>query len=153
MTVFEKITELFDSNKISYEVIEHEPVFTSADAAKVRDTSPSDGAKALVFVADKNPILVVLPGDKKVDTKIFKKIFNIKDLFMADKEKVCEVTTLEVGSIPPIGKVLGLKSYYDAVFKEKDVVVFNAGSHTKSIKMKAKDLITCEEPTFGGFAV
>ena len=32
MTVFEKIKELLDAAKVSYEVIEHEPVYTSAEA-------------------------------------------------------------------------------------------------------------------------
>ncbi len=153
MTVFEKIVELFDSKKILYEVIEHEPVYTSADAARIRDTGLANGAKALIFLADRKPILVVLPGDKKVDTKEFKRLFTIKDLEMASKDGVFKITGLEVGSIPPVGAVLDLKSYFDESFKAKDIIAFNAGSHSKSIRMRALDLMAIEKPSFGNYVL
>ena len=150
MTVFEKIIQTFNEQGVKYELLEHEPVYTSADAAKIRDTKLSDGAKALVFIADKNPILVVLPGDKKVDTSMFKKLFGISDLAMATKEQVKEITGLEVGAIPPVGSVMGLKVYFDDEFKSKDIVSFNAGSHSKSIRIQASELIKVENPIFYG---
>ena len=63
MTVFEKIKSLLDEANISYEVVEHEPVHTSADAAKVRDIDLAQGAKALVMVGDKTPLLFVVPAN------------------------------------------------------------------------------------------
>ena len=146
MSVLEKIKELFDVSNVAYDVIEHAPVYTSADAAKIRDTSMAMGAKALVLVADKNPVLVVVPGDKRLDFKKFKHNFNVKDLRMASPEEILELTSLEIGSIPPVGKAMNLNSYYDISFNCKDEVAFNAGSHTVSIKMKSEDLIKVEQP-------
>ena len=83
MSVLEKIKEILDSFSIEYEILNHEPVYTSLDAAKIRDTGLSNGAKALVFMADGKPILIVVPGDKKVDLRKFKQKFSIKDLRMA----------------------------------------------------------------------
>ena len=151
MSVLEKIKEILDSFSIEYEILNHEPVYTSLDAAKIRDTGLSNGAKALVFMADGKPILIVVPGDKKVDLRKFKQKFSIKDLRMASKEEVKDITTLEVGSIPPVGKAMNLKSYFDSSFLEKDVVAFNAGSHLVSIRMKAKDLIKVESPVIYEF--
>lgn len=146
MTVFGKIKSLLDKANISYEVIEHEPVYTSADAAHIRDTDVSQGAKALVMFADKKPLLFVVPGDKKVDFKKVKRELAVKDLRMAKPEEVEELTTLKVGSIPPVGKSIGLNSYFDESFLEKEKAVFNAGSLTTSIIMKASDLIKVENP-------
>lgn len=146
MTVFEKIKSLLDEREFVYEVIEHEPVHTSADAAKIRDTDVSNGAKALVMFADKKPLLFVVPGNKKADFKKIKKTLKVKDLRMATPEEVLDLTTLKVGSIPPIGRAINLKSYFDSSFQTKDKVAFNAGSLTTSIIMKAKDLIDLENP-------
>ena len=151
MSVLEKIKEILDSLSIEYELLNHEPVYTSADAAKIRDMGLSNGAKALVFVADGAPVLIVVPGDKKVDLRKFKQLFKVKDLRMSSSEEIKEITTLEVGSIPPVGKAMNLKSYFDSSFLEKDVVAFNAGSHSVSIRMKAKDLIKAENPIIGSF--
>lgn len=144
--VLEKIKKILDKAGVFYEVLEHEPVYTSRDAAKIRDVDPSMGAKALVLVADGKPILVVVPGDKKLDFKKFKASYRIKDLRMASADEVKEITTLEIGSIPPLGKALGLKSYYDESFLHKEKVAFNAGLHTTSIIMGALDLVEVEKP-------
>jgi prolyl-tRNA editing enzyme YbaK/EbsC (Cys-tRNA(Pro) deacylase) len=72
---------------------------------------------------------------------------------MASREEVLAYTSLEIGSIPPLGNVLGLKTYFDEKIKEKDFVAFNAGSHTTSIKMTGLDLIKIVQPTFGSYAI
>ncbi len=146
MTVFEKIKELLDEAKVSYEVIEHEPVHTSADAARVRGTDLSNGAKALVMHGDRSPLLVVIPADKKASFKKLKSHLGIKDLRMASPEEVEALTTLKVGSIPPVGKAINLPSYFDRSFSDKDMVVFNAGALTTSITLAARDLIVVENP-------
>lgn len=151
--VLEKIKELLIKNNVTFELLEHEAVYTSEDAAKIRDTGLSNGAKALICFADKTAILIVVPGNKKVDFKKFKTVFGIKDLSMATKEKVMELTGLEIGAIPPIGSVMSLKTYFDTEFKNKDLVAFNAGSHTVSVRMSAKDLIHIENPLFGDYSI
>lgn len=149
--VTNEIKRILDDGGVAYEMFEHEPVITSRDAARIRDTDISMGAKALVFLADKTPIIVVIPGDKKLDTKKFKKLFGIKDLSMADSDQLKQLTGLTKGAVPPLGKVFGIKTYYDEIFKQKDKVAFNAGSHTISVVMNALDLIKVQDPIFGSF--
>ncbi|MBI2620848.1 hypothetical protein HYW61_01320 [candidate division WWE3 bacterium] len=152
MTVLEKIRNLLDVSGIEYRAVEHPPVYTSEDAARIRDTDISVGAKALVFLADGRPVLLVVPADKRADLKAFKRVFGIKDLRFATPEEVKKITSLEIGSIPPLGGVIGLPSYFDEEFTRKGQVVFNAGSHTTSIVMSAKDLISVENPTIAKIA-
>lgn len=146
-SVYEKIIELLDSESISYSVHKHEPVHTSLEASKVRETSLATGAKALIWFADKKPVLIVVPGDRRLDTKKFKEAFGIKDLRFATPEEVLNLTTLKIGSIPPLGLVLGLPSYFDAtIAKSTREVAFNAGLHTVSIVMSAGDLVKIIKP-------
>lgn len=151
MTVYEKILSLFKDNDIAYERVEHSPVYTSLEAAKIRNSDLSSGLKALVFIADVNPILVVIPGDKRVNTNAFKKIFAFRDLRFASPEEVFNIIGIEIGSVPPIGKALNLKSYFDKSIESKDRVAFNAGLHTVSVYMNARDLLELERPMIGEF--
>jgi len=153
MTIFEKIKKILDEAEVKYSVIEHEPVYTSVQAGRIRDVDISQGAKSLILIADERPILAVVPGDKKVDFKTLKRSFGIKDLRMASPDEVVKITTLEIGAIPPIGRAMGIDSYYDQSFLEKDDVVFNAGSHTISIFMKACDLLALERPEISEIAL
>ena len=143
---------MLDDSGVSYQLVEHAPVYTSEQASEIRKMPQSVGAKALVCIADKQVILIVVSGDKKVDFKEFKKAFRVKNLCLMTPERVTELTTLEVGSIPPTGKILDLPSYYDEVIKDSDTVAFNAGSHTHSIIMNTLDLLRLEEPILGNFA-
>ncbi len=146
MSVFEDIKNLLEKADVEFQVIEHAPVYTSEDASKIRDTSLAIGAKSLIWYADKSPILAVVPGNKKLNLKKFKQAFGFKDLRFATPEEVEGLTGLKIGSIPPIGKVLGLTSYFDESFLHDSQVAFNAGLHTVSILMEAKNLIKVEDP-------
>jgi Ala-tRNA(Pro) deacylase len=150
--VLKRITDKLEELGIEYEHKEHEPVITSQDAAKLRDSDISIGAKALVFLADKEPVIVVVPGNKKLDLQRFKKLYNIKDMSMANEEQLLKVTGLTRGAVPPMGSVFDTKSYFSDDFREKDLIAFNAGSHTHSIFMKARDLIDIEKPIIGDFS-
>src|SRR3989344_3909351 len=87
-SLFDRIRAKLDNLNIKYQVIEHEPVYTSQDAARLRDTDIKEGAKALVMIADKKPIMVTLSGAAKADFKLLKKLFGFKDLRIATPEEV-----------------------------------------------------------------
>lgn len=151
MSVFENIKSLLDSNRVKYEIFKHEPVYTSEDAARVRGENLKIGAKSLLFIADKKPILIVLPGDKKVNTTVFKNYYSIKDLRLATREEVLKKTSVPIGAVSPFGNLMNLDTYCDRNLLENDEIVFNAGKHTTSIKMKAKDYQKLVEPIIGSF--
>ncbi len=143
----QKIKELLDKNKIEYEIKEHEPVYTSEQAAKVRGSKLKEGVKALVLKSNTGKfILALIAADKKVDLKKLAKVTNNKELKLAKAEEVLKETNCEVGSVPPFGSVLGLQTYMDKSVAENDFVEFNAGLLTSSIRMKAKDLVAVVKP-------
>ena len=139
MSVYEKIIQLLDSRQIKYQALEHGPTPTCEDSARVRGTSPDQGAKALVCYADKKPILIVLPCSRKLDFKLFKKLYTIKDLRFATPEEVKILTSLEIGAIPPLGYLFNLPTYVDEKLGENNTIAFNAGDRTKSVIMSYSD--------------
>ena len=152
LQVFEKIVGLLDEKKISYQLFEHKPVYASEQAAKIRGTNIEQGAKALVMMADKKPILLVISGAKKVDTKKFKKSFGIKDLRMCTPEEVKKTTGVEVGAVPPLGNLMNLKTFVDRSLGENKKITFNVGLHTRSIKMRYQDFYFLVKPQIADFA-
>ena len=151
MTVLENIINTLNSHKMEYERVEHIPVFTSEEAAQIRNSDLSMGVKALILMADKSPILIAIPGDKRLSFKKAKDSIGIKDLRMASKEEIRALTGLEVGSIPPLGNLMNIPTHFDTSIFTKDKVAFNAGSHTVSVIMRAKDLIDLVRPVQGDY--
>lgn len=144
--VYKNILDLLNKNNIKYQKYEHEPVFTSEEAAKVRGTTVHQGAKALVMQADKEFIMLVLPADLKADLEAIQKNKEYKKLVMASKESVKAKTGLEVGCIPPFGSLLGLKTFVDSRLSENNEIAFNTGRHDRSVKMSYADFVKLEKP-------
>lgn len=144
---FEKILDFFKQNNISVEILEHEPVFTSEQAAKIRGVSLHQGAKALLLKADGNFILIVLPGDKRLNTKKVKLLLGVKDLNFAKPEEVKEVMGCEIGACYPFGNLINVKMIVDQNLSENEIISFNPGVHNKSIKIKWSDYFKSVKPT------
>ena len=133
---------------VSYEYIKHEPVFTSQEAAKIRSQdSLSMNAKALILQADNSDyILAVVPGDKKLNLEALRKYLGVKRLAMASKKSVLSETGLEVGSIPPFGSVMKIKTYLDQDLAKNEKIAFNVGRHDRSVMMSYEDYLKVENP-------
>jgi len=151
--VFGEIIALLQKHNIKYRLIEHKPVYTSQQAADIRGIPLSQGAKAMIFAADKKPILLVVPADRKVNTSLFKKTFKVKDLRLITPDQVTQLTGLTVGAIPPFGRLMGLATFVDRRLLANKAISFNPGVHTKSVTLKTTDYLKLEKPIQGKFSL
>lgn len=150
-TVFEKIKNLLDKEQIEYRLTEHKPVRTSEAAAAVRGVDIKTGAKAMVVKANKEYFLFVLSAADQLDWKYIKSILKAKEVRFATIEEAEELTNVKMGSVPPFGNVLELKTFFDKKLLENEYVNFNPGSLTHSIQMKADDLVKLVQPEITDF--
>jgi Ala-tRNA(Pro) deacylase len=150
---FRSVKELLERNGIGYEVLEHAPVYTSEEAAKVRGVELKTGVKALVFKTDKGHFVMgLIAADRKMDLKKLAEVVGTKKLQLASPEEVLKITGCEIGSVHPFGNLHGLRTYMDPSVLENDLVNFNAGLHTLSIQMNAKDLVKTIKPVVKEFS-
>ncbi len=150
--IFAKIRDVLNKEKIEYEVLEHKPVFTSREAAEVRGTELKQGTKALICKTEEGFIQAVVSGAKELDIEKLQKLTLYKKIELANAKEVRKVSGCNIGSVPPFGNLFGLKVYFDKSVVENEIVAFNAGTHTKSIKMKAKDLVRVVNPIIWEFS-
>jgi Ala-tRNA(Pro) deacylase len=153
MTVFDRIVTLLDGKGVAYGVSRHAPVFTSEEAAKVRGAPLASGAKALICKAAGEFVMFVMPGDRRLDSKLVRKAFNLRSLRFATREEVEQSTTLLPGSIPPFGSLFGFATYCDEQLAAQASINFNAGDHAISVNMSFADYVTVEAPRLGRFSV
>jgi Ala-tRNA(Pro) deacylase len=148
-SVFDRIEAGLQSSGVPYQVLRHAPVFTSEEAAAVRGVSLSSGAKALVVKAADAFVMLVVPADRKLDSKKAKALLGVKNLRFATREEVEQLTGLQPGSIPPFGSLFGLSTYCDPALGLNETINFNAGDHTISVAMSYADYARVEKPTPG----
>lgn len=159
MKVYESIVALLDSAQIECEKIHHEATPTSEDSARVRGDALSSGAKAIVYKVQDEFCLFVFAADQKLDTKMIKTYFKeqgkrVKKTRFATAEELMELTGLIPGSVPPFGRpILDLDLYVDPSLLFNELISFNAGSMTDSIKMTLKDYQRIANPVIFDFTI
>jgi Ala-tRNA(Pro) deacylase len=141
MTLEEKIVQKLQEKGIDYEVYEHEPVYTNPTMAEALGVSEAETVKSLVLnTKEKNMVVLVMPGNKKVDWKAAAKTANTKKVSFAKPEVVSEAVGCEVGCVPPFGHMTDLPIYVDNDLMRQTYVYFNPGVHDKSFKVNSRDL-------------
>ena len=151
-TVFPRVEALLAEGAADFRVLRHAAVFTSAEAAAIRGTPLSSGAKALVMKADEEFLMFVLPADRKLDSKQVRAALGCRSLRFADKDEVDRITGLAPGAIPPFGNLFGLPTHCDERLGEHEMINFNAGDHAISISLLYADYLRVEQPRLGRFA-
>src|SRR5204862_4465127 len=126
--------------------------FTSEEAAAVRGTPLASGAKALIMKVGEEFVMLVLPADRKADSKKIRAAFGVKSLRFATREEVEQRTGLQPGSIPPFGSLFALPTWCDERLSEQPRINFNAGDHSISISMTYGDYLAAEQPKLGQYA-
>lgn len=146
----EIIKAFLKENKISFEHLTHEHVHSSHDAAKIRGNKIEQAAKAIVIKAKQRNneykiIQCVLPGHKKIDMKKLRKTLDFKSVSLADPKEVLEKTGCTIGSVPPFGFLLGIETYADESITNEEEIVFSAGTHNDSIRIRSEDYLNFKE--------
>lgn len=163
MTLHERIIELLRSSGVWFELLQHPPVYTSEQAAQVRqDVSLRQGAKAMILSlrhsalsaeADRSKyVMVVLTGDRFIDFKKVKKFLKAKDTTLATAAEVEAVVGVKVGAVSPFGNLSGLSVLVDRSLLDNEVIAFNAGDHRRSVKMKCPDFLSLSLARVGDFS-
>ena len=151
-SVFDRVESLLNQHGIAFQVLRHEPVYTSEEAARVRGTPLASGAKALICKGENTFVMFVVPADRKLDSHAVRRAKGWRKLRFATREEVLELTGLVPGSIPPFGSLFGLPTLCDERLGENEVINFNAGDHSISVSMRYEDYVRVESPEVGSFA-
>jgi Ala-tRNA(Pro) deacylase len=145
-TVFDRLSEKLTTAGVPFVVTQHAPVFTSEEAAAARGVSLSSGAKALIVKAGEEFSMLVVPADRKLDSKKARTALGAKSLRFASREEVEQLTGLQPGSIPPFGSLFNLATRCDPALGLEERINFNAGDHGISISMTHADYLAVENP-------
>lgn len=139
--VTERLEAWLSEQGARYRLVEHAPVFTSAEAARVRGTPIESGAKALVLLAAAAPVHVVLPGSRRVDNARVRALLGTRTLRFATPAELLALTGCVPGAVPPFGNLFGLPVLVDEALAAREEIAFNAGSNDVSMVMAAADFL------------
>lgn len=147
MAIPKKVLAHLEANKIKFDIVEHKKVFTAYDLAKTLGRKLEEIGKSLLIKVDvpelkrkgKNYFVVVIPASYRVDLKKIEKFLKAKKAEIVS-ETMLKKLGINPGALTPFGGLHKFEVLLDkSLLKVKDAL-FNAGSHTESLRMKVKDL-------------
>ena len=121
---------MFDKS-INIKILEN-TARTAKDAAKALDCEVGAIVKSLILRKNDLFFLCLVSGDRRCSLNKLKKSSNVKDISMADADKVKEITGFTIGGVSPVGSKINLETLIDQNLKRfKDL--YAAAGHPNAI--------------------
>jgi Cys-tRNA(Pro) deacylase len=96
--------------------------------------------KSLVFSAGGQPVVALLPGHRKADTREVARILGTRKVRLADPEMVLEWTGFSVGAVPPVGHAHKVTILMDETLPVDGNIYPAAGETNNAFKTTFDDL-------------
>lgn len=136
----QKVKRMLENEGVTYRSILHPVAYTAQEEAAASHVPGSAWAKTVVFIADGEPGLAVLPATHHVNPDRLAETLGASELRMATEDETAEFfPDCEVGAMPPFGGLWGVMVYVDESLSEEGRVAFHAGSHKESLEMAYGD--------------
>lgn len=136
----------------AYSTLTHPTAYTAQEEAAVAHVSGKEWAKAVVCIADGQPILAVLPAPLSVDLDRLKELAGASSIRLAQEDEFRHLyPECETGAMPPLGPLYGQRVFVDKRLAADPEIVFNAGTHDEAIRMRYEDFTRIVRPVLGDF--
>ena len=137
------LTEALDRAGVVYELLGHAPTDRATDEAVALGLRPNEVAKTVVLTAGSGNVRVLLPASERIDMHKLRDLLDAgKELHLLNEEALRrDYPEFELGAVPPVG---GREDavVVDSRVAELDQVVFEAGAHDSSVRVRSADLVS-----------
>ena len=113
---------------------------TAEDAAKALNCEVGAIVKSLILRKNDLFFLCLVSGDKRCSLNKLKKSSNVKDLSMANADKVKEITGFTIGGVSPVGHINNLTSIIDSSLERFENLYAAAGHPNCVFKINFSNL-------------
>lgn len=136
----ERIEAYLCDHHVTYDMREHARAFTAQDVAASEHLPGKLMAKVVMVFADGDMVMLVLPADHRANMAKVATALGVHNVWLADEQDCAHVfPDCEVGAMPPFGNLYGLPVYIDRLLADGDEIVFQAGTHTTTMKIAYAD--------------
>jgi prolyl-tRNA editing enzyme YbaK/EbsC (Cys-tRNA(Pro) deacylase) len=114
---------------------------TSAEAAAAVGCELSAIAKSIVFMADEQPVVAILPGDRRLDPDKLGRVVGARSVRRASLDEAREATGFAAGGTPAFGYPGPIPVYLDTGLRRHEEVWSAAGTPTTVYPVPLTELI------------
>jgi Ala-tRNA(Pro) deacylase len=139
------LVDVLRREHVSYELLPHRHTETAIAEAKALDVEPDQVGKTLILKTPSGYARAVLRAGDRLDLEKARRTLGTHDIELADEiELVGAYPEFELGAVPPIGGPFDRVLVDERVF-DHPFVVFEAGTHDESIRLRTGELLSIAE--------
>jgi Ala-tRNA(Pro) deacylase len=148
MPVLAKLKEFLDAEHVPYQALTHPPAYTAQEIAAAQHVPGKEFAKVVIVRAGGRFVMAVLEAPQRLDLAKLGKLIPEKGARLATEEEFRGLfPACEAGAMPPFGNLFGLDVFVDHDLTRDEEIVFQAGTHTQTVRMKYADFARLVKPT------
>ena len=153
MTISRKVKGFLDENHIDYKILAHRETYTAQEIAAALHVSGQELVKIVVVKSGDGCVMTLLPASYKINMGKIKKILGDNQAILATEKDFKDLfPDCEVGAMPPFGNLYDIDVYVDRSLTKDEEILFQAGNHVETIKMKYEDFERISKPKVAEFA-
>jgi Ala-tRNA(Pro) deacylase len=155
MPILAKLRAFLEHEKVPYSVHSHPEAYTALEIAALEHVKGRMLAKVVIVTSGAGDlVMVVLPADRRVDFRKVGAALGTEELRLAQESEFRDTfPACDLGAMPPFGNLYGLSVLVDELLAENDEIVFNAGTHTLTAKLRFADFSRLVQPRLASLSV
>lgn len=136
------VTDYLARNKVYFDVLPHKEATTAQEAASSICAPPKNLVKTIVMMTSDGPALLAVPGSRRLDMRLVRGALHDRDAHLAtEKEISALLPDFELGAIPPLPALAGMRMYVDPEVMDIEVMIIPAGTSNLSLRGRRDDII------------
>ena len=146
MDAYQQVANTLQELGITFDVVEHLPVFTTEQADSYIEGMEGVRTKSMFLTNRKKTqyYLLIMDDKKRLDMDDFKVQVGADRIRMASLDSLAEKMTLPAGTVSPFGLLNNEEKdilvYFDKDIVSEDIMTFHPNTNEKTIFIKSKDL-------------
>jgi len=148
------LLEWLAGHDVEYELRQHPLTITARETARVEGIDPRRFAKTLgVATEDGTRALVVVDATDRFDPVLARRVLGSGHVRLLDEDELRELAPdCDVGTVPPVGELFGVRVYADFAVREDPEITFHAGSHAYTVTVERASWEKAASVTYGHLA-
>ncbi len=150
----ERLEKYFREQGVEYQAVTHPTAYTAQQVAAAEHVPGRQFAKVAIVIADGKTVMLVLPASHRIDFPKLKAALAAKEVRLATESEFAGLfPDCDTGAMPPFGNLYNVPMYVDKALTADPEIVFNAGSHRETLRIKYTDFARLTQSTIIEFAV
>jgi Ala-tRNA(Pro) deacylase len=142
------VTDYLGERGVAFEVVAHRRAFTSLQEARELGVAADEVLKTVAVRTRGRYVLAVVPASRRLDLRLVRESLDDPDARLASEAELqADFPGYELGALPPLGSLLGMRMLVDPEVLSHETVLFAAGIETESVRVGAGELFRDEPLT------